>query len=266
MAKYKPHLVHLNSVSPNKIILPEKIMYGELAINYNAGNEKLQLKNSDDKIITFSQTDEKIEDLELIIASAISKLDTEKANKTYVNGKVLDISNRIESVNKFINEYIEENEEITASALTKLDNEKANKKEIQAKLNNLQTQVDIIDEVKAGAIAELAYRLENTMVEVFMRGVNNVNTLYDIPTDKHKINATLSSDEDFKLGDLSEEFIKYGELLILVVNDSTNDITITIPNDYITFYGSNINIPSNGIAQLKVAKFEEKITIEINTL
>ena len=58
----KRHLMHVKSNTPNKIPSSEDIEYGEIAINYNEGNEKIYLKNENDiiqSIQTDSQNDEK---------------------------------------------------------------------------------------------------------------------------------------------------------------------------------------------------------------
>ena len=46
----KRHLIHVKSNTPNKIPSSEDIKYGEIAINYSDGNEKIYLRSENDII------------------------------------------------------------------------------------------------------------------------------------------------------------------------------------------------------------------------
>ena len=47
------HIIHIRSSVPNKLPTSEQMVFGEIAVNYSAGNEKLAIRNTEDRIVTF---------------------------------------------------------------------------------------------------------------------------------------------------------------------------------------------------------------------
>ena len=99
------HLLHIKSnqtvtasengvstVSP-KLPTSSQILYGEIAINYAKGFEKLAIKNSNDEIVTFP-TDQQIERVEEVVSAALNELDERivelNTDITSIEGKKID--------------------------------------------------------------------------------------------------------------------------------------------------------------------------------
>ena len=59
MAKDRRKVIHIHSSIEDRQPTPQSLEYGELGVNYNAGNEFISTKNSDDKVVRFS-SDEQI--------------------------------------------------------------------------------------------------------------------------------------------------------------------------------------------------------------
>ena len=69
----KKHLQHIKSSQANKIPTAADLMYGEIAVNYANGSERLFIKNSDDEIVPFLSA-KVIEENELAIAAGMAQL------------------------------------------------------------------------------------------------------------------------------------------------------------------------------------------------
>lgn len=76
----------VTTVSP-KLPTTQQILYGEIAINYAKGYEKLAIKNSNDEIVTFP-TDQQFERVEEVISEALNDLD----------GRVVELNTEITSI------------------------------------------------------------------------------------------------------------------------------------------------------------------------
>ena len=68
------HLIHKHNSNKGVLPTPDQLAYGEIAINYNASAETISVKNSEDKIATFS-SDNIRERQNETIAAAITTLD-----------------------------------------------------------------------------------------------------------------------------------------------------------------------------------------------
>ena len=69
------HLIHKHNSNKGVLPTPDQLAYGEIAINYNASAETISVKNSEDKIATFS-SDTVREKQNETIAAAITTLDS----------------------------------------------------------------------------------------------------------------------------------------------------------------------------------------------
>lgn len=81
---------------------PEKLEYGEIAVNYAADTETINIKNSNDEIVGFLN-ENAIYENERIVAEAIADLHDKKQN-TLVAGDNIDITNDIISATGLVNE------------------------------------------------------------------------------------------------------------------------------------------------------------------
>ena len=110
----KRHLMHIKSNTPNKIPSSEDIEYGEIAINYNEGNEKIYLKNENDiiqSIQTDSQNDEKFSTKQELSG------ETQERLNSYIALNDAIITNHQDSLSK-INQLSSTTETLQASAET----------------------------------------------------------------------------------------------------------------------------------------------------
>ncbi len=69
----RKHVQHIKSSQANKIPRVDDLLYGEIAVNYSDGNEKLFIKNTNNEIVSFVSS-KVIEDNEHTTAAALSQL------------------------------------------------------------------------------------------------------------------------------------------------------------------------------------------------
>lgn len=113
--KFKKHLQHTRSSVEGKKPTADNLLFGEIAVNYNADNEFLAIKNSEGEIVTFprnigsAQTRESVD--EEVKQGIVALDDFLDSGFTSVNP----VTNRV------LSKTIMENEEVVAAALNDLN-------------------------------------------------------------------------------------------------------------------------------------------------
>lgn len=97
----RKHLVHVksNQLMPGSATEPNApnasdILYGEIAINYIKGKERIFIKNSEDEIVSFVSS-KVIEDNEEVIAQALATEHEERVNNTYTKSEVDNLLSKV---------------------------------------------------------------------------------------------------------------------------------------------------------------------------
>ena len=78
-----------NGIKTPKLPAPEKLVYGEIAINYAKDYETLSIKNDANNVVTFSSDsiiDKKLDDIKKDLASVVSvKLGADTPSENFLN-------------------------------------------------------------------------------------------------------------------------------------------------------------------------------------
>lgn len=169
----------------------DKLVEGEIAVNYLKGHETLMIKNTEDEIVGFVNENELYETQE-IIAGAIAQ---EKEA-------------RLSSISS-LEEQIKDNELVVSAALNDLETRKANKDEVTtAKLNNYAKGTD------GSAVAA-----SDTINEAISKLENQVDTLKTNVTDTFEdMELVVSS----SLNDLNQRLIEKEDIIELLQTQIAN--------------------------------------------
>ena len=113
--KFKKHLQHTRSSVEGKKPTAENLLFGEIAVNYNADNEFLAIKNSEGEIVTFPRN----------IGSAQTRESVDEEAKQGIVALDDFLDSGFTSVNpvtnRVLSKTIMENEEVVAAALNDLN-------------------------------------------------------------------------------------------------------------------------------------------------
>ena len=113
----------------------DKLVEGEIAVNYLKGHETLMIKNTEDEIVGFVNENELYETQE-IIAKGLGKLKEESSsNFSNLEERVTNVENKMEE----FDEGIEDMELVTSAALNDL-NSRINA--VEDEVDNLNTKID----------------------------------------------------------------------------------------------------------------------------
>lgn len=168
----------------------DKLVEGEIAVNYLKGHETLMIKNTKNEIVGFVNENELYETQE-IIAGAIAQEKEE----------------RLSSISS-LEEQIKDNELVVSAALNDLETRKANKDEVTtAKLNNYAKGTD------GSAVAA-----SDTINEAISKLENQVDTLKTNVTDTFEdMELVVSS----SLNDLNQRLIEKEDIIKLLQTQIT---------------------------------------------
>lgn len=154
----------------------DKLVEGEIAVNYKKGHETLMIKNKEGEIVGFINEND-FNQAQEVIADAFSDIKVQINN---VNGGINDLEERISTNENALNEV----ELVTASAFNDLNNrmeDSATKTEV----NSLTTSVNTINEDNEYSIAtafnninERIINLENS-INIIQTQIANILTRLD---------------------------------------------------------------------------------------
>lgn len=149
----------------------DKLVEGEIAVNYKKGHETLMIKNKEDEIVGFINEND-FNQAQEVIADAFSDIKVQINN---VNGGINDLEERISTNENALNEV----ELVTASAFNDLNNrmeDSATKTEV----NSLTTSVNTIN----NAVSEINDNIDTIEEE-------NEDNEYSIATAFNNINERI---------------------------------------------------------------------------
>ena len=150
------HVSHLKSnVVQNgnpKLPTASQMLYGEIAVNYADGKERLSIKNDNNDIVTFVPGYE----LDSIKSDMLDNARVTAAALTDLNSRIGSSSTELDEIRSYMNEMAE----VTSSALTdlntKTDELDANVTEVNA---GLQSQINQVNTTVQSQITQLSGQL-----------------------------------------------------------------------------------------------------------
>lgn len=181
----KKHLQHIKSSQANKIPTAADLMYGEIAVNYADGSEKLFIKNSNDEIVPFVSA-KVIEENELAVAAGMAQLNDD------ING----ISTNVETLSTSVEGLLGDVEGLSSD----IDGLSSNIENLSADIEDLSQTVEDNELVTAGALTQL-----NESIEAIRPSID-------------EINERLDGIDDSKPNWDNLESVTYGELVTKVNN------------------------------------------------
>lgn len=210
----------------------DKLINGEIAVNYLKGHETLTIKNTEEEIVGFVNENEFYDAQEIIAGAMMQEKEERIADISRLEGKFGDVeeiqndvaeleyvvSSSLNDLNSRINEKetsdeefkekLNEKELVIASALNDLETRKANKDEVTtAKLNNYAKGTD------GSAVAA-----SDTINEAISKLENQVDTLKTNVTDTFEdMELVVSS----SLNDLNQRLIEKEDIIELLQTQIT---------------------------------------------
>lgn len=276
MAENRKHLLHVrsNQLNPEgngpKLPTSEQIDYGELAINYSKGYEKISFKNSSNEIVTVG-TDEQNQAKLNILATGINKLSEEcgfDESMNYVpKNELISGSENLSNALEVIADRLAVIDEVTSKAFNTINtscgfNEEMTyipKNELIQGSTSLSESLETISE----KVNNININLNNAINYVnYMNSVGTVDSLTNVPTDKHLLIANITNTTQSLT--LNQNLTVGKELHIIVYNTSdANELTITLPSsgDFVNITEPTITILPLGYGEINIVSSGTKMYI-----